>query len=316
MATVLKLKTAPAIEPVSLAEAKSHLRIGSQSMADNVSSEQTIAPGAHVVAADYSLAGSAISVLGYEVLVMLEAGTCGAGGSVAVKIQESDTGTSGWADWTGGSFTTVTEANDNATQEKAYTGGKAYVRVVATVAVETCSFGVSVVKSAPYSVEDTLLSSLITSAREKVEELCGPLISQTWYQYDDDWPAGDELAIAKPRVTALDSIKYTGSDSVQETLSASTYTLDTVEELKPRIVLKEGQSWPSTELFNVRPIVMEFTCGYGATSASVPRNIWLAMLLLISDAYYNRDAVVVGKDVMALPWGIDALLAGHRLWGF
>lgn len=313
---ISKLKTAPALEPVSLQEVKSHLRIGSQSMADNVSSEQTIVAGAHVVATAFSLVGSAVAVAGYEVLVMLASGTCGAGGSVAAKIQESDAAGSGYADWTGGGFTTVTEANDNATQEKAYTGSKAYIRVVATVAVATCDFGISVIKSAPYSVEDTLLSALITSARETVEKLCGPLITQTWYQYEDAWPSGAELAIVKPRVLTLDSVKYTDEDSVQATMSASDYTLDVVDEMKPRIVLKDDAEWPTATLFNVRPIVLEFTCGYGATAASIPRNLWLAMLLLISDAYYNRDAVILGQTVTTLPFGVDALLSNYRWWGF
>ena len=117
----LKLYTAPTTEPLSLAEVRAHLRIDSQSLADDLTSTQSIAPGSHDVAASYSLVGTAVDVLGYSVLVLLESGTNGTSGTVDVKLQESDDNTT-WQDFT--TFTTVTAANDNAIQEKDYTGGK------------------------------------------------------------------------------------------------------------------------------------------------------------------------------------------------
>lgn len=313
---LLKLKTAPAVEPLTLSEVKTHLRLDSQSLADNLSSTQTIAPGAHVIAAAYSLLGSSVAVLGYEAIVYLEAGPCGVGGSVAAKIQESDNGST-WTDWTGGAFTTVTEANDNATQEKAYTGSKSYIRVVATVAGATCEFGVSVVKSAPYSVEDTYLTSLITVAREYVEEHCGPLITQTWEQYEDDWPDGDRLEIGKPRLLTVDSVKYTDENAAQSTFAAESYTVDTVNEMKPGIVLKDDYDWPTANLFNVNPIVTTFTCGYGAAASAIPKPIIWAMLMMIEHWYNHRglfNISISGNSVVPIPWQADALLANKRIY--
>ena len=86
----LKIYTAPTIEPISLVEAKLHLRVHSEDYADDISLSQSIAPGPHGVAAAYSLVGSSIDVSGYSVLVFLDSGTNGSNGTVDVKLQESD----------------------------------------------------------------------------------------------------------------------------------------------------------------------------------------------------------------------------------
>jgi len=39
--------------------------------------------------------------------------------------------------------------------------------------------------------EGAYLNSLVKAAREYVENLCGPLITQSWYQYEDGWPCSE-----------------------------------------------------------------------------------------------------------------------------
>src|SRR3990167_4150704 len=85
------LVVAPAIEPVSLQEMKQHLNQDSGSVADNLTITQSIAPGSHAIADNYTThVGASSIVLGISSIVILDAGTNGAGGTVDVKIQESD----------------------------------------------------------------------------------------------------------------------------------------------------------------------------------------------------------------------------------
>ena len=94
--------------------------------------------------------GAAIDRLGFdEALVVVNSGTNGTSGTVDIKIQESEDGSTGWADVSGASFAQITESNDNTVYvgRLNLSGRKRYIRVVAVVGTAACAFGVDVILS-------------------------------------------------------------------------------------------------------------------------------------------------------------------------
>lgn len=291
----LKLFTAPTVEPITVSEVKTHLRIESESFADNISSTQTIAPGSHAIAAGYTLVGTGVDVLGSRAVVMLESGTNGAGGTVDVKIQESDTNVpADYTDWAGGAFAQVTEANDNATYEKEYTGTKQYIRVVCTVAVFACSFGVSVVEYAPYSAENVLIGEMIKAVRTWCQDYQGlSYITQTWELSLNDWPRRQnyiELPYSPLQSAPVaPTVTYYDVDDAATVWAATNYLVDTY--FNPgRIVLNYGEIWPTETLRLSNAVIIKYVGGYGDAGASVPDEIKLALKMLVGHFYENREA--------------------------
>lgn len=107
----------------------------------------SISLGEHAVTSGYSLEGDGVEVLDLIAVIYLTVSSVGTDGTVDIKIQDSDDNLN-WADWTGGGFTQVTQSN-YANQQRQYTGGKQYVRVVAQVGTATSSFGVTIAPSDP-----------------------------------------------------------------------------------------------------------------------------------------------------------------------
>jgi uncharacterized phiE125 gp8 family phage protein len=315
----LKINTEPTTEPVSLVEAKNHLRVDSESIGDDLSTEQTIAPGSHAIAASYSLQGSSITVLGYRVLVNLNAGDCSAG-TVDVKLQDSDDGST-WTDVTSGAFTQVDADNDNAIQEKEYTGVKQYLRAVATVGTGACEFSVDVIKDASTSVEDDLIESLITTAREDCESFQNrAYITQTWELWLDEFPSVDFIEIPLPPLQSVTSIKYYTADTeatayepgAETPVGTDTYFTDDKSE-PGKVCLKHGKSWPSTTLRPHNGVCITFVAGYGDAD-DVPKAVKQAILLLIGHYYENREAVLTsGMNAVAVPMAVESLLWKKRI---
>jgi uncharacterized phiE125 gp8 family phage protein len=287
-----------------------HLRIGSNSVEDDLAQTQSIPPGDHVVAAAYSLEGTGIDVLTTSAVVYLSSGTNGTNGTVDVKIQESDDDVT-YTDVSGGAFAQVTEANDNATYEIAYSGIKQYIRAVATVAVATCDFGVNVVTVSPLSIEDDYLTALITTSRRLVElHSTRRFITQTWQIALDEFPSSNRIILPHSPLQSVSSVNYYDVDSTEATFTSDDYEVDTFRE-PGQIVLGDSKQWPTTTLRTVNGVIVEYKLGYGDARSDVPEMYKQAIKILAAEIYEHREDSDF-REFKNLPWGVKVILGYER----
>ena len=218
----VKLITPPTLEPITLAEAKLHMRIDSASFAESIDETQSISPGSHGLSAGgllYTHEGAKVEVLEYTAVVVANYGVLTVGGVVDIKIQESDDDVT-WNDVSSGAFTQVTISSTASTQEKAYTGTKRYIRTVARVVTQASEFSTTVIRLTATSVEDDLLDAIITASIENVEDITRrQLLTATWDYYLDKWPAGREIKLPFGNLQSVISIKYKDSDGTETNLT-------------------------------------------------------------------------------------------------
>jgi hypothetical protein len=334
-----QLITLPTAEPISLSELKLHLRLDSGSLADNLDETQSITPGSHALGVGYALVGISIEVLGYQALVMFQSGTNGAMGTADVKIQDSDDNAT-WTDWTGGAFTQVTTANDNATYEKAYTGAKRYIRTVAKVLLAACEFGTTIIRLNPQSAEDDLLTSIIIATRDYVEAWTRrQLLTATWDYFPVNWPGrygyrGTPSQAVNPEYTQNDnlqsyyiklpfgnlqsvtSVKWKDVNGNETTLTENTdYIVETNGNQCGKIVLPWGVVWPTGMLYPSNPISIRYICGW-TTAALVPYKIKAAIKMIAAGMYENREDMLLspGRASDIENSTIPMLLESCRLW--
>jgi uncharacterized phiE125 gp8 family phage protein len=306
----LKIKTEPESEPLSKTEVKNHLRIDAGTIGDNITETPSINVAAYSTGTS---TGTGIDVMGNSVVACAVAGVINAGATVSIHLEESDDNVT-YADVVGSTFTSLSTANQNTVVEKEYTGSKQYVRACATVAGDAV-YGVNILEYAPESAEDTYIESLITVARDIVEEHTGRrLINQTWNYYLDEWPCDDHIKLPYAPLVSVVSVGYTDCDGTTYSMSTDDYTVDTKSE-PGRIVLEYTGSWPSVTLHPVNPIDIEYVSGYG-TSTNVPKIIKQAMLLIAGDLYKNRENSRDTKygELKEIPLAARRLLANKRVW--
>ncbi len=154
-----------------------------------------------------------------------------------------------------------------------------------------------------YGNDDALISSLITAAREYVQEVqWRSLIKQT-RELQLAAFGNRAIPLSYGPVQEITSIKYIDVNGTEQTLSADTYYLDAVNE---QVVLAYQKDWPSTR-YQPDAVKIRYICGYGDAGSDVPESTRAAIKLLVGHWYANREAAspVNLKDI---PIGVDNLL--------
>lgn len=126
--------------------------------------------------------------------------------------------------------------------------------------------------------DDTIITSLITQAREWCEDYQGKkFITQTLELILDEFPTQDyiEFKACSP-VQSVATVKYYDTDNTENTFDSSNYFVDT-DSFVNRIVLGYLKTWPTTTLRPANAVAIRFDAGYGGAS-TVPESVKLAMV--------------------------------------
>lgn len=150
--------------------------------------------------------------------------------------------------------------------------------------------------------DDATLAAFIRSAVNAYEDFTGHILCQsTWDLYLDEFP--DEIELPAP-LQSVTSITYKDSSGVSQTLATTYYTSDTTSSVYGRVVLKYGQSWPSS-YDEINVITVRFVAGYADVSEIPPRVID-GLLLKIQELYdgINRQAAYEACWMFDRRWSI------------
>ena len=163
--------------------------------------------------------------------------------------------------------------------------------------------------------EGNLLETLITAAREYVEEFTRrALITQTWTLVMDHWPksprelgwwdgvregsltesASASVELPMSPLQSVTSITTYSQDNSSTVFASNNYFLDT-NATPGQVILNTGTVWPIfTRTRNGIEIV--YVAGYGDEATDVPGALRIAIRQLAAHWYENRELVKTQSD--------------------
>ena len=160
---------------------------------------------------------------------------------------------------------------------------------------------------------DSLITSLITSARMKVEYyLNKALVSQSWKVVFDAFP--DEIELLKTPVQSVTHIKYYDTGDSQQTLDSAYYYLDNYGESSSHFVLPSpGLVWPAT-YDRINAVEVQYVAGIG-TADDVQEDIKQTLLQLVRLQLQLANPVEgFSAPTKAMDWILKDNLAYRRAY--
>lgn len=156
--------------------------------------------------------------------------------------------------------------------------------------------------------DNTLIEAFIDAATSHLDGYTGILgrclVEQTWSIDFDSFHECMVLPLAPLMEVA--SITWRNEAGQIATIDDDEYVVDTDAGGVPRIRFRNGYSFPSG-LYESAAVSVTFKAGY----AEVPPAIKVAILLMVSNWYQNREAAVPGT-MAELPLGASMLLSPYK----
>lgn len=161
--------------------------------------------------------------------------------------------------------------------------------------------------------DDTLITSLITAARQVAENLLGrAFITQTQRLLDDAAPA---RAFTLPRapLQSVTHIKVYDDADTATTVDSALYMVDTAAS---RVSLRSGASWPTVSRA-LNGFEVQYVASFGALAADVPLALRQGLLAHVAHLYnFRGDGLTregISGAMTAMPREALALYAPYRL---
>ncbi len=172
--------------------------------------------------------------------------------------------------------------------------------------------------------QDGTLTMIIAAMTAHAEHLTGRAFVERTLEYtDDDFDACIHLPWAP--LLGVDSVKYTSIADTEQTVSASTYEVDTYSE-PGKVRPLWGNYWPSLG-HGFNPVRIRYRAGYRPTGSPTdltdnsylpaPLRIWIEAR--IATLYDIREQLIVGGSIASIPRDfadglLDSLTMGDRLF--
>jgi len=203
-----------------------------------------------------------------------------------------------------------------------------------------------------HSSDDTLISGLISAARDHVERyIRRSLVRTTWRMMLDTFPGGPleqpkffnapyetmrrtwrynfdtyvGAPVELPRgpavyVTTADGyaydmprVRYFNSAGTLTTLIKDTDYIHDLDSNPPRLQLPPMTYWPHTQPGRSNAVEVDFVVGYGTNAAACPPLLQTAIQLLAAHWYEHREAVVTGTIATEIPLAVDSILRLYQM---
>lgn len=325
MRTSLDLITAPAVEPVTLAEladpSAGFLRLDTSSV-----EPAPAAPTAALIAP--AAAGNVDNgVHRYRVTFVTATGET-EGGVVSAAVTVADKAVNGKV-----AVTAIPLGGAAVSARKLYrtaAGGSTYLllatladNVTATYTDNVADASLGVGCPAVNTTQDPLLTVLLAAARQELDGADGwlrrALITQTWELVLDSFPVATwknpfgGIRLPLPPLQSVTSITYLDAAGTAMVLAASAYVVDAAAQ--PATIRPVYNTlWPSTRPV-ANAVTVRFIAGYGAAAGDVPAPIRLWLQQRVATRYEHREQLIAGTMISEVPTIGDAALANFRFLG-
>jgi len=164
--------------------------------------------------------------------------------------------------------------------------------------------------------EDTYLASLISTAREYVENVLDlSLITQVWEARYDTFPLWEIILPRPPMQTGTVTVIYRDEAGAMQTITSAANAFQVDAYATPgRIYPNYEGVWPAVR-GDENSVTVRWTAGYGASGANVPQTVKSLIMLLVAHWFEMRQPVVAGySQVLPVPQTFETLLAASG-WG-